>query len=116
MSDTRVRPRGFPPNPDGYTPVVSLDEIKSYLRIDQLDEDDKLQFFERVARARTEGQLLYAIGGPDPDTGEPTPITDDDRNAVLVYIEYLYDNPDGQADIPQAFFDLTWNNRQFEFY
>lgn len=105
----------FPPNPDDYVPVVSLDELKSYLRVDNDDEDDKLQFLERVARARTETQLLYSLGGFD-DDGQPIPVKDEDRNALLIYVAYLYDNPDGQAEIPRAFHDLTWTNRKFTFY
>ena len=75
--------------------LVTLEEIKSYLRIDSADEDGLLLSLAATAESLCNDILRY---GFQADTELPEPV----RTAVLYAISYLYENRD-QAD----FKDLT---------
>lgn len=75
--------------------LVTLDEIKQYVRIDSADEDELLLALSGTSESLC-GNILRC--GFEPDTEVPEPV----RTAVLYGISYLYENRE-QAD----FKDLT---------
>lgn len=75
--------------------LVTLEEIKGYLRIDSADEDGLLLFMAATAESLCSDILRY---GFEPDVEVPEPV----RTAVLYGVSYLYENRE-QAD----FKDLT---------
>lgn len=75
--------------------VVTLEEIKQYVRIDSADEDELLLALSGTAESLC-GDILRC--GFEPGTEAPEPV----RTAVLYGISYLYENRE-QAD----FKDLT---------
>lgn len=75
--------------------LVTLEEIKGYLRIDSADEDGLLLSLAATAESLCGDILRY---GFKPDAEVPEPV----RTAVLYGVSYLYENRE-QAD----FKDLT---------
>lgn len=75
--------------------LVTLEEIKSYLRIDSADEDGLLLSMAATAESLCSDILRYGFQ-VDAEVAEPI------RTAVLYGVSYLYENRE-QAD----FKDLT---------
>ena len=75
--------------------LVTLEEIKGYLRIDSEDEDGLLLSLAAAAERLCSDIIRY---GFEPETEVPEPV----RMAVLYGISYLYENRE-QSD----FKDLT---------
>ena len=79
--------------------VVTLEEIKQYVRIDSADEDELLLALSGTAESLCEDILRCSF---EPCAEVPDPV----RTAVLYGISYLYENRE-QAD----FKDLTLTGR-----
>ena len=75
--------------------LVTLEEIKEYVRIDSADEDGLLLALEATAESLF-GDILRCGFGPEAEVSEPV------RTAVLYGVSYLYENRE-KAD----FKDLT---------
>ena len=75
--------------------LVTLEEIKEYVRIDSADEDGLLLALEATAESLC-GDILRCGFGPEAEVSEPV------RTAVLSGVSYLYENRE-KAD----FKDLT---------
>jgi hypothetical protein len=65
--------------------LVTLEEIKGYLRIDSTEEAGLLFFLAATAESLCSDILRYGFG---PETEVPEPV----RTAVLYGISYLYEN------------------------
>jgi len=70
--------------------VVTLEEIKQYVRIDSADEDELLLALSGTAESICKYFLRFSF---DPGAEVPDPV----RTAVLYGISYLYENRE-QAD------------------
>lgn len=73
--------------------LVTLEEIKEYVRIDSGDEDGLLLILEAAAESLCRDILRHGFE-PGPEVPEPV------RTAVLYGVSYLYENRE-QADFKE---------------